>query len=294
MQPTVGDHFYGCYTDQGTPALLHQQLETQRSLTQLFTQVVPRISLVLHPQLSFRSSSTGDDSTSQQLESEEGTVHYMAIPGSKDMVMKSTDLWEANCLPLTSSAQRPITLSTDSDSGFGSVDWGTPVRALLPLQLQQPINMLSVLGSQSSREETPVKSGCSTSHRTSTPRLMANVQQEVKELSKKTHRVTHGAHIIMVEGGSSQTRAWGPKLQGWEPSGPQGESWSSDTLSLWDHEFSTDELLERDRPSRYHPDGDDREDMMEVDVDGLQEDSPEEVGSHGEHSGEHSQDSPPS
>ena len=95
---------------------------TQRSITRLFSQVVPGLCPGLHPQPSFQSCSTRDDSTSQQLESEGGTVQYVAIPGSKDVVMTPTDLWEVNHIPPTGSAQRPIMLSTDSDSGFGSID----------------------------------------------------------------------------------------------------------------------------------------------------------------------------
>ena len=117
---------------------------------------------------------------------------------------------------------------------------------------------------------------------------MANIQQEVKALSKKMCGVSHSTHMITGKGGSSQAWAWGSKLQRWEPSGPQGESWSLDALSLQDHELSTEDLLERDWPSRYHPDGNDEVEVMEVDVDGL-----EEEGSHGGHSGEHTQDSSP-
>ena len=68
---------------------------TQRSLTWLFAQVVPRLTLGIHPQQLLQTSGTVDDSVSQKLGVPEETTWYVPIPG-KDMVKEPINAWEVN------------------------------------------------------------------------------------------------------------------------------------------------------------------------------------------------------
>ena len=98
---------------------------TQRSLTWLFVQVInwlgPLASLTPVPQ----PRSTG---AQQWAVLAVNTKYTPILPQGVELV--PTVAWEVNCLSEVGPANRPITLSTDNDSGFKSVDLRTPVRTL--------------------------------------------------------------------------------------------------------------------------------------------------------------------
>ena len=97
---------------------------TQRTLTQLFVQVIPGLGPLASLTPVPRSRSTG----SQQQMVQAKNIEYMPIVDGVEFV--STGASAVNCLSDVGSANRPITLSTNTNSRFNSVSLGTPIKTL--------------------------------------------------------------------------------------------------------------------------------------------------------------------
>ena len=178
-----------------------------------------------------------------------------ACPGSSKVVPGKTDIWAASvnttvytpippdgCVmipkiqyptsqtDICGSANHPIFLSNDTDSGISSFGHLTLDKA--------------------------TGTSCQVQHLTSTPKskpkLLSAAQHQTTELAAKRQGAPHGAHMKSDHSGTAQANSWGTELQGWHPSiGIREGSMDSSIVSLDNHsQFTTKHLIERDGPSR--------------------------------------------